>query len=82
MTPAELSISLDHSAVDAARDAFDRLKVAIEAVNAELEKLGDKPHGGITISAVGSLVQCEVKPAPPRNSGITEDIINSKRCTQ
>lgn len=63
MRPAELSIAIDHTSVESTTAAFERLKFAIEAVNAELEKLGDKKHGGIVISAVAHLVQCEVKPA-------------------
>lgn len=63
MKPAEIAISIDHTSVEATTAAFEKLKVAIEAVNAELEKLGDRKHGGIVISAVGHLVQCEVKPA-------------------
>lgn len=62
MNNIEIGIEIDTSAVDAATESFDRLKVAIEAVNAELTKLGDKKHGGIFIQAVGSIVHCEVKP--------------------
>lgn len=71
MNNIEIGIEIDTSAVDAATESFDRLKVAIEAVNAELTKLGDKNHGGISIQAVGSIVHCEVKPK--------EDILHSER---
>lgn len=58
-----LTIAVDHSAVDATTEAFERLRLTIEAVNAELEKLGRHKHGGIIVNAVGSVVHCEVKPA-------------------
>ncbi|QJS27467.1 hypothetical protein [Rhizobium ruizarguesonis] len=63
MKPTELSIAIDHTSVEATTAAFEKLKGAIEAVNAELEKLGDKKHGGIIIDAVGAVVSCEIKPA-------------------
>ncbi len=59
----KLTIAIDHEAVDATTAAFDRLRLSVEAVNAELEKLADKAHGGITIKAVGSIVHVEVQPA-------------------
>lgn len=57
-----LTIEMDHSAVDTTTEAFERLRVSLEAVNAALDKLADHKHGGITIKAVGALVHCEVKP--------------------
>lgn len=69
------SIEIDTSAVDAATESFDRLKVAIEAVNAELTKLGDEKHGGISIQAVGSIVHCEVKPFGAPSRGEIESLV-------
>jgi len=59
----KLTIAIDHTAVESTTEAFDKLRASIEAVNVELEKLGDKAHGGITISAVGSLLHVEIAPA-------------------
>ncbi|MDJ1632253.1 hypothetical protein [Rhizobium rhizogenes] len=58
----KLSIEIDHTSVEATTAAFEKLRVTIEAVNVELEKLGDKRHGGIVVTAVGPLLQAEVKP--------------------
>lgn len=81
MKPAELSIAIDQTSVEATTAAFERLKGAIEAVNAELEKLGNAKHGGIIIDAVGEVVHCEVKPAPVEITGsaYTEVVLNPER---
>lgn len=75
--PVKLKIDIDHTSVEATTAAFDKLKVAIEAVNTELEKLGSKAHGGITIRAVGSIIECKVKPPV---TVLEEQIINPARC--
>ncbi|WP_342242643.1 hypothetical protein [Ensifer sp. OTU672] len=58
-----LSIQVDSSTVGNATEAFERLRTAIDSVSEALDRLGDKKHGGITVRIVGSLVECEVKPA-------------------
>lgn len=77
--PVKMKIDIDATSVEATTAAFNKLKIAIEAVNAELEKLGSKPHGGIIINAVGHLVQAKVKPAPRSALVVHEEIINRDR---
>ena len=56
---AELKISVDASEAVA---SVERLREALEGVNAELEKLAGNPHGGISFKMVGQVASCEVKP--------------------
>lgn len=59
---SQLALKVDSSDVEEATAAVNRLTQAFEALNAELEKLGDKRHGGVTLTMVGGVAEAEVKP--------------------
>ena len=76
---AELTANIDRAEVEATTAAFERLKLAIEAVNVELSKLDDVAHGGIRLTVIGEVVHCEIKPGVQVLGRITETIINPER---
>lgn len=68
MDIARLKLAVDSSGVKHATKRINRMADAVSRLNGELEKLGDKRHGGVTVEIVGNIAVATV--APPRDDGI------------
>jgi len=64
-----LGFKYDKAAMDEALASLEAIRVAADHAREALTRVGEFQHGGITISMVGSLMTCEIKPPEPVISG-------------
>lgn len=59
---AKLGFAADTAPLKDAEAALDAVARAADRACEAIDRLGSRQHGGITISMVGSVLHCDVKP--------------------